>query len=142
MTSAQVGRRNQSRSCEAETAARRWWGGDQAQWSEDQRVPNERRSAAAVNPQSSLVTLRLLARFKAVREGQGMTLAEVAKRMGIDAAAVALGNGQGAETHAGYAAQMGGSTRIETERGFVVPRNAAARANDVVLPLGSTVEVS
>jgi DNA-binding XRE family transcriptional regulator len=42
----------------------------------------------AVNQQSFAAMLRLLARFKAVRESQGLTLAEVAERMGIDAPAL------------------------------------------------------
>jgi transcriptional regulator with XRE-family HTH domain len=36
-------------------------------------------------PFSSPAILTLLARFKALRESQGLTLAEVAERMGIDA---------------------------------------------------------
>jgi DNA-binding XRE family transcriptional regulator len=41
-----------------------------------------------VNSQSFAASLTLLARFKTVRENQGLTLAEVAERMGIDAPAL------------------------------------------------------
>jgi DNA-binding XRE family transcriptional regulator len=44
--------------------------------------------AGAINQQSFTAILRLVARFKAVRESQGRTLAEVAERMGIDAPAL------------------------------------------------------
>lgn len=50
--------------------------------------PIRQRPADAVNPQSFAAILQLLARFKAVRESQGLTLAEVAQRMGIDAPAL------------------------------------------------------
>jgi DNA-binding XRE family transcriptional regulator len=40
--------------------------------------------AGAINRQSFTAILSLVARFKAVRESQGLTLAEVADRMGID----------------------------------------------------------
>jgi DNA-binding XRE family transcriptional regulator len=40
--------------------------------------------ADAINRQSFAAILSLLARFKGVRERQGLTLAEVAERMGID----------------------------------------------------------
>ncbi len=40
--------------------------------------------AGAINCQSFAAILTLVARFKAVRESQGLTLAEVAERMGID----------------------------------------------------------
>ena len=46
--------------------------------------PIRQRPAGAINRQSFMAILSLVARFKAVREGQGMTLAEVAERMGID----------------------------------------------------------
>ena len=46
--------------------------------------PIRQRQVAAVNSQSFAAILRLLARFKAVRESQELTLAEVAERMGID----------------------------------------------------------
>src|SRR5215469_4438864 len=42
------------------------------------------RPTGAVNQQSFAAIFRLLARFKSVRERQGLTLAEVAERMGID----------------------------------------------------------
>jgi DNA-binding XRE family transcriptional regulator len=42
------------------------------------------RPANAINRQSFAAILSLVARFKAVRESQGLTLAEVAGRMGID----------------------------------------------------------
>jgi DNA-binding XRE family transcriptional regulator len=41
-----------------------------------------------VNRQSFAAILSLVARFKSAREGQGLTLAEVAGRMGIDAPAL------------------------------------------------------
>ena len=46
--------------------------------------PIRERPASTVNQQSFAAILRLMARFKAVREGQGLTLAEVAQRMGVD----------------------------------------------------------
>jgi DNA-binding XRE family transcriptional regulator len=46
------------------------------------------RPTGAVSRQSFAAILSLVARFKAVREGQGLTLAEVAERMGIDAPAL------------------------------------------------------
>src|SRR5690349_16725128 len=50
--------------------------------------PIRQRPAAAVNRQSFTAILSLVARFKAMRESQGLTLAEVAGRMGIDAPAL------------------------------------------------------
>lgn len=50
--------------------------------------PIRERPAAAINRESFTAILRLVARFKAVREGQGLTLAEVADRMGVDAPAL------------------------------------------------------
>src|SRR5260370_33337646 len=50
--------------------------------------PVRERPAGAINQQTFAAILRLLARFKAVRESQGLTLAEVAERMGIDAPAL------------------------------------------------------
>ena len=44
--------------------------------------PVRQRPAGAINRQSSTAILSLLTRFKAVRESQGLTLAEVAERMG------------------------------------------------------------
>src|SRR5947209_16771079 len=44
--------------------------------------------AGAINQRSFAAILSLLARFKALRESQGLTLAEVAERMGIDAPAL------------------------------------------------------
>jgi DNA-binding XRE family transcriptional regulator len=46
--------------------------------------PIRRRPAGAINRQSFAAILVLVARFKAVRESQGLMLAEVAERMGID----------------------------------------------------------
>ncbi len=46
--------------------------------------PIHQRPTGAVNQQTFAAILRLLARFKAIRESQGLTLAEVAERMGID----------------------------------------------------------
>ncbi len=46
--------------------------------------PLRQMPAGALNRQSFAAILGLLARFKAAREGQGLTLAEVAARMGID----------------------------------------------------------
>jgi DNA-binding XRE family transcriptional regulator len=42
----------------------------------------------AIDQQSFAAILGLMARFKSVREGQGLTLAEVADRMGVDAPAL------------------------------------------------------
>ena len=50
--------------------------------------PILRRPTSAVNRQSFISILSLVARFKAARESQGLTLAEVAERMGIDAPAL------------------------------------------------------
>jgi DNA-binding XRE family transcriptional regulator len=46
--------------------------------------PIRQRPAGVVNRQSFVAILDLMARFKAIRENQGLTLAEVAARMGID----------------------------------------------------------
>ena len=46
--------------------------------------PVRQRPASAINRQSFAAILSLVARFKAVRENQGLTLSEVAERMGID----------------------------------------------------------
>ena len=46
--------------------------------------PVQQRPASALNRQSFTAILSLAARFKAVRESQGLTLAEVAERMGVD----------------------------------------------------------
>lgn len=46
--------------------------------------PVRQRPANAINRQSFTAILGLVSRFKAVREGQGLTLAEVAGRMGMD----------------------------------------------------------
>jgi len=43
-----------------------------------------KQSAGAMSQQSFTATLTLVARFKTVRESQGLTLATVAERMGID----------------------------------------------------------
>ncbi len=50
--------------------------------------PIRQRPAAAINRQGFEAILTLVGRFKAIREGQGRTLAEVAERMGIDAPAL------------------------------------------------------
>src|SRR5437762_9938271 len=50
--------------------------------------PADQRPAGAINQQSFAAILTMLARFKALRESQGLTLAEVAERMGIDAPAL------------------------------------------------------
>jgi ribosome-binding protein aMBF1 (putative translation factor) len=44
--------------------------------------------ASAISSQSFEAILHLVARFKTTRENQGLTLAEVASRMGIDAPAL------------------------------------------------------
>ena len=46
--------------------------------------PIRQRPAGAIHHQSFAAIVRFLARFKAVRESQGLTLAEVAERMGIE----------------------------------------------------------
>ena len=46
--------------------------------------PIRKRSTGAVDRRSFAAILRLVAQFKATRESQGLTLAEVAERMGID----------------------------------------------------------
>jgi ribosome-binding protein aMBF1 (putative translation factor) len=46
--------------------------------------PVRQRPAGAINQQSFAAILKLVARMKAERESQGLTLAEVAERMGID----------------------------------------------------------
>ncbi|HEV8061561.1 MAG TPA: helix-turn-helix transcriptional regulator [Gemmataceae bacterium] len=50
--------------------------------------PVRRPPSGAINQQSFAAILSLLARFKSARESQGLTLAEVAERMGIDAPAL------------------------------------------------------
>jgi len=50
--------------------------------------PVRQKPAGAINRQSFTSILSLLARFKAVRERQGLTLADVAQRMGIDSPAL------------------------------------------------------
>jgi DNA-binding XRE family transcriptional regulator len=50
--------------------------------------PVRQRPAGGVNQQSFSAILRLVARFKAVREKEGLTLATVAERMGIDSPAL------------------------------------------------------
>lgn len=50
--------------------------------------PIRHRPAGAITRQSFAAILSLMAKFKAVRETQGLTLAEVAERMGIDAPAL------------------------------------------------------
>jgi DNA-binding XRE family transcriptional regulator len=50
--------------------------------------PIRQQPADTVNSRSFAAILRMLARFKAVRESQALTLAEVAERMGIDAPAL------------------------------------------------------
>src|SRR5437763_4548676 len=46
--------------------------------------PVRQRPPGAINRQSFAAILSLVARFKAIRESQGLTLAAVAERMGID----------------------------------------------------------
>ena len=50
--------------------------------------PMRERPAGTVSQRSFAAILTLLARFKAIRESQGLTLAEVAERMEIDAPAL------------------------------------------------------
>ena len=50
--------------------------------------PIRSRPSGAVNQQSFSAILTLLAHFKAARESQGLTLAEVAQRMEIDSPAL------------------------------------------------------
>ena len=56
--------------------------------------PLRERPANAINRQSFMAILGLVARFKAARENQGLTLAEVADRMGIDAPSTPIGEFQ------------------------------------------------
>jgi DNA-binding XRE family transcriptional regulator len=57
--------------------------------------PLRAKPAGAIDRQSFTAILSLMARFKAARESQGLTLAEVASRMGIDAPALSrLENGK------------------------------------------------
>src|SRR5260370_33580367 len=46
--------------------------------------PVRQKPAGTINRQTFTAILRLIARFKAERESQGLTLAEVAERMGSD----------------------------------------------------------
>src|SRR5689334_23327205 len=46
--------------------------------------PIQQRPAGTINQQSFTAILSLVARFKAVRESQGLMLADVAARMGVD----------------------------------------------------------
>jgi ribosome-binding protein aMBF1 (putative translation factor) len=50
--------------------------------------PVRQRRASAMSRQSFVAILNLVAQYKVAREGQGLTLAEVADRMGIDAPAL------------------------------------------------------
>lgn len=50
--------------------------------------PIRERPASVINRQSCTAILGLVVRFKAERERQGLTLADVAERMGIDAPAL------------------------------------------------------
>jgi DNA-binding XRE family transcriptional regulator len=50
--------------------------------------PIRHRPAGTINQRSFTAILSLVARFKSVRESQGLTLVEVAERMGIDAPAL------------------------------------------------------
>src|SRR5262249_8249316 len=50
--------------------------------------PVRQRPAGAINRESFTAILNLMAKFKAIRESQGLTLAELAERMGIDAPAL------------------------------------------------------
>jgi ribosome-binding protein aMBF1 (putative translation factor) len=50
--------------------------------------PLRQAPAGAINPQTFAAILTLVAKFKAVREQQGLSLAETAERMGIDAPAL------------------------------------------------------
>ena len=50
--------------------------------------PIRQRPASAINRESFTAILNLVANFKAERERQGLTLAAVAERMGIDAPAL------------------------------------------------------
>ncbi len=50
--------------------------------------PIRQRPVGTIGPRSLSTSLALMARFKAVRESRGWTLAEVAERMGIDAPAL------------------------------------------------------
>src|SRR5439155_1318591 len=50
--------------------------------------PIRKRPPGAINSQSFAAILNLVVKFKATRERQGLTLAAVAERMGIDAPAL------------------------------------------------------
>jgi ribosome-binding protein aMBF1 (putative translation factor) len=50
--------------------------------------PIRRQPSSTVDRRSFAAILSLVARFRSVRESQGLTLAEVAQRMGIDAPAL------------------------------------------------------
>ncbi len=50
--------------------------------------PVRQRPAGTISQLSFAAILSMVAQFKVVRESQGLTLAEVAKRMGIDAPAL------------------------------------------------------
>ena len=50
--------------------------------------PIRQRPAGTIDSQSFAATLNLVARFKTARESQGLTLVELAERMGIDAPAL------------------------------------------------------
>jgi hypothetical protein len=55
---------------------------------EHEKTPIRERPTTAISAQSFAATLKLIGRFKAERERQGLTLAIVAERMGIDAPAL------------------------------------------------------
>src|SRR5260370_42582556 len=50
--------------------------------------PIRQRPAGTISPQSFAAILSLVARFKAARDSQSLTLVELAERMGIDAPAL------------------------------------------------------
>src|SRR5438132_3739044 len=50
--------------------------------------PVRQRPAGVINRQNFMAILNLVARFKKLRASQGLTLAEAAERMGIDAPAL------------------------------------------------------
>jgi DNA-binding XRE family transcriptional regulator len=57
--------------------------------------PIRRKPAGAIDQSSFVAILKLVARFKAARESQGLTLAQVAEKMGIDPPALSrLENGK------------------------------------------------
>ena len=94
--------------------------------------PIQQRPAGTINQQSFVAILSLVARFKAARESQGLMLAEVAARMGIDPPALSrletgkVLNPTLATLHK-WAEALGQQLNIDLSVGNKVPRPEPSR---------------